>query len=164
MLLDSLDALTRVSSPDNLINRLRGLNNPASVIDIKSENDSVDAISKSELAVVEEFLESEGLVEQSSQREIPKLDELVPDALDKIKVNLAQATALDVLQESLNDLRFRMSEVDKPEKLSRIASDASKIISNLKPKEESGPARGSVIIYKPVVANISEYRTVKANE
>lgn len=173
MLLSSLDADSRLTSPDNLINRLRGISSSYSqqnkVIDVtpissvNDEESNENELNENELAVVESVLESEGLVEHSS-RKTPKLDDLVPDALDKIKINLAQATALDVIQTSLDDLRMRMGEIDKPEKLARIATDASKVINNLRPKEESGPTRGSVIIYKPIVANIADYRTVKAVE
>lgn len=170
MLLKSLEVDDRLASTDNLINRLRHsqVSSLRKVIDVTPVVDESDLakhkLSERELAVIERVLEEDSDSVPAQKATEPNLNDLIPDAVDKIKISLAQNTAIDLVQDSLNQLRLRIEEVDKPEKLGRIAADASKVYTNLRPKEDNAPVRGSVIIYKPVVADISNYQIIKAAE
>jgi hypothetical protein len=161
----SSDVDARLESPDNLLNRLRRMDSSVgsslSVISTESDTDTAtDIIIDSILRESNPFMSKT----ESESRNPPSLSDLVPDSLDQIKSNLAQNTALEVMQESLDNLRGRLCEVDTVKDLSRIAQDMSKIIGNLRPKDQDRPRQGNIIIYKPTVADVSQYKSVMVNE
>ena len=176
MLQSEVDA--RLANPDNLLNRLRMLDITQTVhqpvLDadynlqdsdsdsapnqmlVNTADDQTDIIIDSILRANQPFI--------AKRSDSPSLDDLVPDGLDRIKTNLAQNTALAVMQESLDNLKMRMHEVETPKELSRIAREMSTIIGQLKPKEDDKPRQGNIIIYKPIVAEVSQYKSVVVNE
>lgn len=77
------------------------------------------------------------------------------------KIESAHEEALDLMVSCITNLKGKLNEVGKPEKLSRIASDMSKIISNLKDNGGDNSVRNTqVIVYAPQVSKESDYETI----
>src|SRR5574338_75480 len=131
MLLSDSQVNERLNSLDNLINSLSGLDR----------------------------LESHQIIPARDNKEIeiptlpPNIENLVDDLETKLRTAKINESALDIIDMSLEQLKMRLCEVEKPENLSRIASDMSKIVSgNRKPEDESnGKTQNQVIIYRPTV-------------
>lgn len=153
MLLEDLEAETRLNSLDNLINKLRP----------NSQNNNLIARDASP-AVIDIIPER-----NTKKIEIPSLppsaESLVEDLEQKLRKQSIKNLATDVLEHSLEALRNRLDEVEKVRDLSKIAGDASKILKEIDPpKEEDLRAKNQVIIYKPVMVTESHYNSVQVNE
>lgn len=153
MLMDLIEIEQRLNSPNNLMNVLAA--KTVMSTSVIPANTAEETISPEALREIDAILGNDGS---------PSVDDLVPDALDKIQVNLAQSKALSVLNDSLDQLKLRLVEVEKPKELSRIASDMGKIINSFTDKNEDKKRGGNVIIYKPAVAELSNYSVVRVNE
>ncbi len=57
----------------------------------------------------------------------------------------------------MNQIQNRIEEIDKPEKLARIAESMNKIIESHTPKKDTNALVGQVIIYSPVIREEKEY-------
>lgn len=152
MLMTNEEINSRLNSSDNLINKLKSLINgdhhKSSIIDVTPTTPTVNSPSNKDEA-----------------SEIPAVSELIENAQDKIKIALAQTKALDVLNNTLDELSLRVVEAEGPKDLSRIASDMSKIVTGIRTAENKKDVPTSqVIIYKPVMALESHYQTVVVNE
>ena len=150
MLLNNDEIESRLNHPDNLMNRmssLRGNNsNNNSAMEIFGVNDSRDKATIPALP--------------------PSVDDLIDDVETKVKSTAAYTGALDTLVDSVQLLRARLLEVEKPEKLSRIASDMHRIVNDIN-ESRNGKRSGdgnSIIVYKPIILNESAFQVVHASE
>lgn len=130
MVLDDIDINSRLESPDNLINRLRSLTR----------------------------------LDKSNRVQTPCLppsaDDVIADLDEKLKSTSIRTKATKILSEAMNQIQSRIEEIDKPEKLARIAESMNKIIESHTPKKETGPQIGQVIIYTPSLREEKEYPTI----
>lgn len=141
MILQNDEIEARLSSPENLLNRLAKLT------------------TRSPVSIPEVIDSSENLSDS-----VPSVADLVDNLENKLTGGKAYTNALNVLAESTELLRSRIGEVRKPEKLSKIASDMSRIVNGFNEKNNKNSNNNTVIVYKPVVNNESHYETVYANE
>lgn len=151
MVLDDLEVESRLNSLDNLVNRLRRLDN------IEEKTDASLAV----------FIpaEQEAIKQSDITALPPSSEELIEDLEAKLRKNNIKLLASDVLENSLESLRYRLDEVDKVRDLSRIASDMGKILTSIDPPKESDKtAKNQVIIYKPVMVQESHYNSLQVNE
>lgn len=145
MLLSDIEAESRLSSLDNLVNKLGSLNAPrnSAVLDMPIP----------------------AKIEQSNIPSLPpRSEELISDLEDKLRKNNIKTLATDVLENSLESLRYRLDEVDKVRDLSRIASDMGKILTQIDPPKEAVNTAKQVIIYKPVMVQESHYNSLQVVE
>lgn len=137
MILNDNEIETRLESPLNLINKLNSLR-PKKSLDI--------------------------FIPPSEDKRFKEPDEFPAVVIDedKIKMGLIKTQATDILHESLTELRGRLGEVSKVKDLSLIAKDMKTILS------EDGDSRyknqNNIVIYKPVVNDISKYETLVVME
>lgn len=145
MIMNTEDVDARLGSPDNLINRLRG-----------SVSGSRSVVS----------LPAESIAGSTSVTSLPPpVDDLIDDIEDKFNNSRALSGAAKVMAESISLLRDRLPDVDRPEKLARIASDMSKIINNENDKNASQKTFNQVIVYKPILVSESSFGdAIIANE
>ncbi len=142
MILETNEVDARLNSPHNLINQLRQKMEPSRIVSI-----------------------SEVVNDRPAQiASLPSLDELVPNAEDKINLSRALSGSTAVLADSVESLRMRLGEVESPAKLSRIASEMSRVIDSLKNKKDDSNSKQQVIIYKPVFHQESHYETIHVSE
>lgn len=161
MLMTDLEINERLISPENLLNRLHKSTNRSisnlPIIDIIKvsipslpSNDTETKTAKSEVS--------------PANRELT-IDDLIDSVETKINIGKAHTSAIDVLNHTLDTLRMRLNETETPEKLSRIASDMSKIITNsTSSKKEDEMAKTQVIIWKPMMIAIDDMNVIHAND
>ena len=150
MLMTDSEVESRLSSPDNLMNRLALLRGTANV-----------------------GLESIGLPAKESRCSDnvlpfipPSVDSLVEGIEEKINLRLAEEGATGVLLDSITQLRLRLNEVDSPSQLSKIASDMGKIVIGINRNETDKKVNNfnQVIVYKPIMHTEMTYESVRAIE
>ncbi len=151
MILNTEESNDRLSSPNNLINKLRELSKP------REKSQSVELFT--------------GKLSDLNPSRIPGLpnEQAVKSTLDEIeeefKDGLIKNTAKQVLESSLVHLSNNLRNVDKTTDYARIATDMSKIVSNLEAAKREAPTiNNQTIIYRPIVNNESFYQSVHVSE
>ena len=83
----------------------------------------------------------------------------VEDIVDekKLRLGLVRSLALDVLHDSLHSLKLRIPEVGKAKDLSSIARDMKFVLTE---DEANAKTATQVVIYKPIINDISKYETM----
>jgi hypothetical protein len=95
----------------------------------------------------------------------PTADELISDLDNKLGNKSAEKQAKAVMTAALTELEKRLPEVTKPEKLSAIAHDMSKIVSNTKAKESEGGVKiGQIVVYAPQVMREEDFNVIDIQE
>ena len=92
----------------------------------------------------------------------PRSDELIPDVVDRIKESAVKTAALDVLHDSLINLKMRVSEIDRAKDLSVVALNMKRILTDDDSKSKSGPQQ--IIVYKPIMNEITHYETITVSD
>ena len=156
MLLTDEQVNTRLESPLNLVNRLNALSRKTTngmelFIPNNSTNDSITN---------DKHVESSAGI--STANDDDELDNIIPDNAQKIKLGIVKQRALDVLHDSLNHLHMRLPEIDKIRDFSTIARDMNAILTAEDSKKSN--IHQQVIVYRPVINDISKYETLVVNE
>jgi len=139
MILDANEIDARVSSPLNLMNRLRSITTVPSIpVEVQYDKSPTEIVS------------------------IPGVDELVESVDDKINKASALSGAKALMAETISRLRQRLIEVDSPVQLSRIATDMHKIVNA--EVENHKPNLAPIVIWKPEMHNENHYETVVVSE
>ena len=145
MILNDDDVLARLDSPLNLMNRLKriqGGDSPCLPVPTTAE-------------VVEDYTEAV---------QPPSVDELIDNFENRITQGRIVETSLAVLDETITQLRFRLPEVEKPERLSRIATDVSKVIDSFRTTKKESHGNAPILVWKPVMVNENYYESVVARD
>ena len=195
MIVSNKDALDRLESPMNLINRLNsgvrrrdamglfGIGNgngkPAipttSLVEGNRESDKLEIPEVS----FNPFQKSTALVPQtsnppvpskptlppSSGAEAPNLDNLLGNADSQIKLSLAHDKALGVLDQALDELKIKVSEI-KPDKLPGVIAATSKVVDQIQRQRiDANKARGNREVhfhfYTPERKKVEDYEVVE---
>lgn len=156
MILEANEAETRLNNPDNLINQLRSRMNSGLVSDRNS-------------------LMPFGFHKDNKASAVvslpPSIDDLIDDAGNQItataranKIDGIKDSAVEVLDRALNTLKIHIDTVDNPTKLSKIATDMSRIINDGDDSKSKGQSFNQVIVYRPIEMNINTYETIRVHE
>lgn len=164
MLLTDEELQTRVSSNGNLLNRL-GLSIDRSKVTVPALPAS--AIQKNIIDVpsIPSSIQQETL-SAKKDKSLLTIDELITDVDTQIEIGHAQVKAISLLNKSLDKLTERLDEVEKPEKLARIAFNAHQIVFDNRRKfyEVEDNNKPQIIIYKPMMLNIDQMNVVEIAE
>jgi hypothetical protein len=135
--------------PDKMRELIGSLANKASLIDV-SESFDISMSTASNY--------SRGLVQNSVDPEL-KARVSANSSNSKIKSTseAAHESALDMLVDTLSALKPKLSSVMKAKDLSKIATDMSRIVSNLTPKEITNQNNTQVILFAPKQKQESYY-------
>lgn len=135
MILSDDEIQERIESPLNLLNRLRS------------------AVHRHPIGSPTPFIPS-----------IPSLpptaESLIDNLEDKIKISSTRSKATGIMHAAMDELEKRMPEVQKPERLARIASDMSRVISNQDTKGGGGTINSQIIIYAPQVQPLDNFEII----
>lgn len=145
MILEKEEVDERLSSPLNLLNRLKKLTN-TEVVTIPPRN----SIS------IQEQLNSAVLP--------PTIDELVENVEDKLATAKCYSGAKDVLASAITLLKNNIEKVDSPVQLSRIATDMGKIVNGFDENKRTTPSVAIPIIYRPVMLTENSFQIIQAND
>lgn len=179
MILTDEEVENRLESTDNLINRLssrvvhriphretdnRGhIGNRIRELIGHAASNGLD----SQHSIAETFGVSVGTVSNSSKGMVgSRLD---PKLMEKVKAreekqDTAHDEALDLMVNCITGIKEKLAVNNdiKPEKLSRIASDMSKIVGVIRGENDTKVPRMNVIIYKPEVRSEKDYDYIDA--
>lgn len=156
MLLTDDEIQDRLESPLNLMNRLK---------EISGKKEKVSYLPEKEKKPVKEDdddfnNQSLAPVSDSLPFQPPSIEELIDNFENRIRAGQIVNSALEVMQTTVDQLRVRVLDDDvKPEKLSRIAGDMSKVIDSFR-GEKKGSNPGSIIVWKPIMVNENRYESV----
>ena len=149
MILDKEEIDQRLSSPLNLLNRLRRLtsvdNNIVSIPSSVSEENSSSRI-------------------EGHPSMPPPVDELIDNISDKLATAKCRSGAKEVLESAIEGLKLRVFEVDDPVKLSRIATDMGKVINGFDDSSKNNPSNSIPIIYRPVMLTENNFQVIQVND
>lgn len=154
MILTHAAVAERINSPDNLLNRLA-----------KSTSRIVNNLPNYEREKIIDIPSFPTSSSSKNNREAMTIDELIDDVETKIELGQSHIKAVRVLNLSLDQLEMTIPSEEHPEKLAKIASSMSKIISDSSPKSNGEDGNKSqIIIWKPFSINIDEMKMVHAVE
>lgn len=140
MILSSEEVNSRLNSEDNLVNRFRKLTS-ASVVSLPDVNTS--------RTVFESV---------NSDENAPSIDSLVENVDDKVNSQKGISNAKAVLALVTDRLKARLTEVDKPVDLARIAAEMNKIVNG--EGDKGNKTQNNIVIYRPALNDVNVYPTV----
>lgn len=92
----------------------------------------------------------------------PTSEQIIPD-LDN-KLNDTRAKAVGILNATMDELRKRLPEVQKPEKLAIIAKEMSQVVAHQDNKSGNSIQAGQIIVYAPTLAKIEDFEVLDVQE
>jgi len=92
----------------------------------------------------------------------PKANDIIPD-LDSKLIGNARQQAAEILDLTLKELKLRIPDIQKPEKLAQIADQMNKVLTS-RPEKENENNGPSIIVYAPQTLQESHFETVILNE
>ena len=151
MLMTNEQVEQRLSSPDNLMNRLAALRNPSK--DMNLESLGIPKVSRFNNDNVLPFMP-------------PSVDSLVENIEEKVNLRLAEEGATGVLLDSITALRNRLNEVESPAQLSKIAGEMGKIVIGINRNDQEKKVNNfnQVIVFKPMMMTENHYEAVRSIE
>jgi hypothetical protein len=181
MILNNKDAMSRLESPMNLINRLRSTASPKNnamslfgignnktttqkkIVEVKTFNPFIVSETASQKI---ESLEPLGLEKTESSLQIlpTTIDNLISNSDNQVKLSLAHDRALGILNEAMSELSIRLNEV-KADKLPSIITATSKVVESIRKERILSRANGSerevhYHFYTPEQRKISDYEII----
>lgn len=136
MILNNKEAEGRLSSPLNLINRLKTESPRKSAMSLfikplvlpREEEKTIKEVKQE---ILFNPFESKKLVLPEIPSSSPTLDNLIPNNQEQVKLNLAHDKALSILNSAMEELELRLSEV-KAEKLPSVITATSKVVEGIR--------------------------------
>ena len=173
MIISSEEAVKRLDSPLNLINRMRDNGHASSstrskameLFGIGKRKESPDKIEAVSYLPSPQPSDNDN---SSSEVKVPELvddsrniDDVVNDANAKIKLSLAHDAALDTLVKSLQIINNKLDEIPAKQVVS-VASATSKIVNEIRTERNKTVGTKSVHLhfYSPEQKKISDYEEV----
>ena len=139
MILEENEALERLESPLNLLNRLRRELNDGNPLNRKSSNTQIISIP-------------------------PTVDKLVEDLEEKLKYGTLKSKAAAIMSSALDELKAKLPEV-KTEKLSAIAESMNKIIvAQTTDKKDDNDNKPQIIMYAPQFIHEEAFEVIHVRE
>lgn len=131
MILPESEAIERLESPSNLLNRLRASINPH-----KSRKTQIPSIPP------------------------PTASEIIPDLDDKISYSSTKHKAMAIMNSAMDELKTRLPEVQRPEKLAAIAAEMGKIVIAQNNQGITDNRIGQIIVYSPRIVSEEQFEFV----
>lgn len=162
ILFDSDEGEARVSSPDNLVNKIQSSN-----IEIR-ERYSRDTQKKNLPPMIQSLVVAMGKIDTQSsagamvgvsQADVSYLTNKgknVDEDTVKKTVAAVHQSALNGMIEAIGLLTPKLGDVRKARELSGIAADLSRVVNNTTPKEVAG-SNLKVVVFSPVIRQEDQY-------
>lgn len=150
MLMNKNDAESRLNSPVNLINRLRGategaINNSNKIITIPATAQENAKVPSAVLTIP------------------PEAESLVIDLKHKIKLAGVKGKAVDVLDGALDELANRVHDIENVSKLGTIADIMNRIANGADGKANHGHMN-QLVIWQPIMIQENHYESIQVSE
>lgn len=92
----------------------------------------------------------------------PTSDQIIPNIDEKL--NDTRAKAHSILNATMDELRKRLAEVQKPEKLAAIAKEMSQVVAHQDNKNQGSVQAGQIVIYAPTLQKIEDFEVIDVQE
>lgn len=94
----------------------------------------------------------------------PKSQDIIPDIDEKLNssVESVRKKAAAILSSTLDELKQRIPDVQKPEKLAQIAAEMNKVLVSRDEKSENKTSQ--IIVYAPQIREENNFETIVVNE
>lgn len=93
---------------------------------------------------------------------VPKSEDLIPNLDGKLTPSVKKQAA-DILAEALRELKMRIPDVQRPEKLAQIAAEMNKVLI-AREDEDKTKNQPQFIIYAPQVIQESQFQQIVLKE
>jgi hypothetical protein len=156
------EALERLLSPDNLINKLEVRN----LHSRNTQNNKLNpmmatlAVETALLSTQQEAAEAFGVCQQDISHLTNKGKSIDRDKV-KDSVGRAHSAALDIMLESISLLGPKLKDVKKATDLSRIAADMGRAVEKTTPREVAG-TNLKVVVFQPIIKQEKDYDVIDA--
>lgn len=94
----------------------------------------------------------------------PSSSDIVADLEDKIANGGTRSKAVGILNAAMDQLRVRIPEVQKPEKLAQIAAEMAKVVNQHDNRNTGDKELAKIVVYAPQIQSIENYQIVNVNE
>jgi hypothetical protein len=147
MLLEEEELKRRIESPSNLLNRLRlaKLAMPSKPVSLPASLPIIDIVKQS--PSVHPALP-------------PTSDDVVEDLNSKITIGSIKGKAMGIMSSALDELKAKLPEVGKPDKLSKIVADMSKVYDAVENRNATQAQAAQIIIYAPQIVSEEHFNVV----
>lgn len=184
MIISDTEAVARLNSPLNLINKMKSssnVNGRASAMGLfglnKNGNGSVviekkianpfEVTSKLETVSDKPDISTE-LIKSETQSNNPSVSDLITNSDRQVKLNLAHDQALNLLNDSVAALATKLDDV-KADKLPSVISAASKVVESIRRERSEAAKNGSerevhYHFYTPVQKPIEAYDVIEVTQ
>jgi hypothetical protein len=168
MLLNDKEAVARLNSPKNLMNRFDKIRSAPRK---QAMSLFIPATPKKEPTMPQRGMQplTPSSVEESGDKPSePNLDNLLDDSDSKIKLGLAHDSALRLLNKSVTMLESNLDNV-KPDRLPSVIAAAGKVVESIR-KERSEQAKNTngkdvhYHFYTPELRKVSEYNIIDVTD
>jgi hypothetical protein len=90
----------------------------------------------------------------------PTADKLIDGLDDKLKLGSIKVKASVILSEVLDELKGRIPDIDKPERLARIATEMSKVVTAQEQRPDDNVQKPQFVIYAPQFVSENQFETM----
>jgi len=94
----------------------------------------------------------------------PSSSDIIDDLEEKISKSTVRSKAVGILTAAMDELKVRIPDVQKPEKLAQIAAEMAKVVSHQDNRNQGGEKLSQIIVYAPQVQNIENYDIIDVAE
>ena len=95
----------------------------------------------------------------------PSSEQIIEDLEEKLAFGSIKSKAASIMISAMDELKLRLPEVEKPEKLAAIAAEMSKVVTAQNDKSnKEGNRNNQFIIYSPSFINEEHFETIYARE
>lgn len=92
----------------------------------------------------------------------PKSEDIIPNIDEKL--NDSRTKAHSILNATMDELRRRLPEVQKAEKLATIAKEMSMVIAQQDNRNQGSIQAGQIIVYAPTMVPIENFEVIDVEE
>ncbi len=92
----------------------------------------------------------------------PKTEDLDLDVEEKVAISQLRNKAAAIMSMSLDGLKARIQDVEKPERLARIAAEMHKVVASQEEKDNNRTPQ--IIVYAPQVIQESHFQEITLRE
>jgi hypothetical protein len=138
MLIEDEELKRRIESPSNLLNRLK------TITTSRDRTSSLPVINIPALP--------------------PSADEVIDDIEKKITIGSIKGKALGIMSSALDELKEKLPEIGKPDKLSKVIADMSKVYDSVENRNMPAVQAAQIIIYAPQIVSEDTFNIVEMTD
>lgn len=94
----------------------------------------------------------------------PKSSDIIEDLEEKIQSSSVRSKAVGIMTAAMDELKIRIPDVQKPEKLAAIAAEMAKVVSHQDNRNQGKEELARIVVYAPQVQNIQNYDIIDVSE